>query len=243
MDDDTRYPEILPVGEDSVLVQYEPEVSREVNKRVISLTNGLRQLKEPAIREIVPAYRSLMIYFDPFSLELSRLLAIVDDTLSNLDHISLPQPRLFSLPTVYGGEFGPDLESISQKTGLSASEIIRIFSETIYPVYCLGFMCGLAYMGGVPEKIQVPRLDSPRPKMPAGSVGFAGPQANVLPITTPSGFNYIGRTFVTLYDPQKSPPTMIQAGDYIQCPAVSEDVARRAGETGIEDCVEIHQDH
>ena len=243
MGGNSGYPEIFPVGEDSILVQYEPEISRTVNKRVISLTNGLKQLNEPAIKEIVPAYRSLMIYFDPFVMDLSGLLAIVNNTLSKLDHIDLPKPRLFSLPTVYGGEFGPDMERILQKTGLSSDDIISIFSSNKYPVYFLGFLCGLAYLGGVPEKLQLPRLDSPRPKMPAGSVGFAGPQANVLSLTTPSGFNYIGRTFVILYNPQKFPPTMIQAGDYIQCPAVSEDAARRAGESGIEECIEIHEDH
>ena len=238
-----RYPEIMQIGEDSILVQYEDEISREVNLKVLNLSSVLKQLSQPGVKEVVQAYRSLMVYFDPFVMPAGQLIGIVKTTADNIDKFDPPRPRLIRLPTVYGGEFGPDLEKVSQKAGISPDEVVDLFSKKLLPVYCLGFLCGLAYLGDVPQEIQLPRLDSPRPKVAVGSVGFAGSQANVLPITTPSGFNYIGRTFVPLYDPRKFPPTMIQAGDYVQCPAVSEETARQAGEGGIEEYIEVHEDH
>nr|NIO12268.1 carboxyltransferase domain-containing protein [Deltaproteobacteria bacterium] len=112
-----------------------------------------------------------------------------------------------------------------------------------YPVYCLGFICANAYMGGIPKALQVPRLPSPRPFVPMGSVGFAGPQANILPVDAPSGFNYIGRTFVSVYDPREFPPTRIRPGDYIECPAVSEREARSAGGKNLGEFIEGFQGH
>ena len=243
MNADKPYPEIIQIGEDSILVQYEDEISRDVNLKVLNLSSVLKQLSDPGIKEIVQAYRSLMVYFDPFIMSARQLIEIVNNTAKNIDKFDSPKPRLIRLPTVYGGEFGLDLERVSQKAGISQDEVVIIFSKHLYPVYCLGYLCGLAYLGGVPHQIQLPRLDSPRPRVPVGSVGFAGNQANVLPITTPSGFNYIGRTFVPLYDPRKFPPTIIQAGDYVQCPAVSEETARRAGKGKIEECIGIYKDN
>ena len=156
----------------------------------------------------------------------------------NLKQIRPPVPRRFFIPTVYGGEFGPDIERISDHTGLDGEAIIRIFSGLVLTVYCLGFTCSLAYLGKVPEILHTPRLNTPRKQLPAGSLGMAGPQANILPVDTPSGFNYIGRTFVPVYDPTHFPPTAIRPGDLIHCPAVSESEAHTAGQKALEDFID-----
>lgn len=236
-----RYPIIRPVGEDSILVEYEAEVTLEINLKARQLAFGLEQGSFPGLREVIPTYRSVMVYFDPIRVDDVSVSRFIEHVNANLVDIELPSPRLFRIPAVYGGIHGPDLNRVAEHSGLAPDEVIELFSTRVYPVYCLGFMCALAYMGGVPEALNVPRLSSPRAFLPSGSVGFAGPQANIMPIDSPSGFNYIGRTFVTVYDPHEFPPTLIRPGDYIMCPSVSEQAARLAGEKHLGEFVESLQ--
>ncbi len=227
---DDTYPLIRAVSEGSILVEYEEEVSLEVNHKVRQLSFGLERGSYPGLEEVISTYRSAMVYFDPFRVDVDTVRGFIAHVNANLVEIELPPPRLLRIPTTYGGIHGPDLDRVTEHTGLTPRDVIELFSAQAYPVYFLGFICGLAYLGGVPEALHVPRLDSPRPSVPAGSVGFGGPQANIMPVDSPSGFNYIGRTFVAVYDPHEFPPTLIRPGDYIQCPAVSEGEARLAGE-------------
>ena len=240
---DDKYPLIKAVAEDAILVEYEEEVSLEVNLKARQLAFGLEQAPFPGLAEIIPTYRSVMVYFDPFRVDVDTVQGFIEQVNAKLVEIELPPPRLFRVPTVYGGIHGPDLNRVAERTGFIPDEVIELFSTRAYPVYCLGFICSLAYLGGVPEALHVPRLSSPRPLVPSGSVGFAGPQANVLPVDSPSGFNYIGRTFVTVYDPNEFPTTLIRPGDYIQCPAVSEREARSAGENNLGEFIEGFQGH
>jgi inhibitor of KinA len=183
----------------------------------------------------------VLVYFDPFRVDVDTVQRFIEQVNANLTEIELPPPRLFRIPAVYGGVHGPDLNRVAEHSSLTPDEVIHLFSSQAYPVYCLGFLCALAYLGGVPEALHVPRLSSPRPFVPGGSVGFAGPQANILPVDSPSGFNYIGRTFVTVYDPHEFPPTLIRPGDYIQCPATFEQEARLAGGKHLGEFVESFQ--
>ena len=232
------YPILTPVGENAVLVEYAPEVSLKTNRRVRQLAHGLEKDAIAGVSEIVPAYRSLMVYFDPERTEVDALCAKVRQLARQPRKTRLPQPRLFRIPTVYGGEFGPDLASVAAGTGRAPEEVIRLFSSRRYPVYCLGFLCGLAYLGGVPEPLRLPRLATPRTWLPAGSVGFAEAQAVVLPIDQPSGFHYIGRAFVPVYDPAQFPPTLFRPGDYVECPSVPETEARQWQSRSLGDCVD-----
>jgi KipI family sensor histidine kinase inhibitor len=120
------------------------------------------------------------------------------------------------------------LQRVADIVRLSSEEVIRIFSTTPFMVYFIGFICGLAYLGGLPEALRVPRLATPRTLVPAGSVGFAGGQANAISTDQPSGFNYIGRTFVNLYDPRIFPPIPFVSGDEIVFISVSEEEGRKA---------------
>lgn len=221
------YPVLTAVGEDALLVEYAPEISLEVNGQVRRLAFALEQEPAAGIAEVVPAYRSLMVYFDPGLIDLPRLQEVVRARAALASSMVLPAPRLFRIPTVYGLPHAPDLEEIAQAAGVSPDDAVRLFSTRRYPVYCLGFLCSLAYLGGVPAPLQLPRLATPRTQVPAGSVGVAGEQAVILPVDQPSGFRYLGRTFVTMYDPRHSPPTPIRPGDRIECPAVGEAEALR----------------
>jgi KipI family sensor histidine kinase inhibitor len=234
----STYPILTPVGEDAVLVEYAPEVNLETNQLVRQLAYGLEKGRIAGMTEVVPAYRSLMVYFDPERADVAKLFAKIKRVADRPRETKLPEPRLFRIPTVYGGRYGPDLESVARTTGLAQEEVIRLFSSQKYPVYCLGFLCCLAYLGGVPEQLRLPRLTTPRTWLPAGSVGFAEAQAVVLPIDQPSGFHYIGRTFLPVYDPAQFPPTPIRPGDYLECLSVSEDEAKQWQNRTLGDCVD-----
>ncbi len=219
------YPRLQPIGEAGVLVEYEPQISLKVHRKVRQLASALEQQPLPGMIEVVPAYRSLMVSFHPEQISLAEIQAAIEERLEHLNEFSLPDSRLFRIPTVYGGRHGPDLERIAQTTGQTCAEVIELFSSQRYPVYFLGFLCCLPYMGGVPLRLQLPRLTTPRTFLPAGSVGMANAQAVVLPIDQPSGFHFLGQTFVGLYDPHQFPPTPIRPGDFVECPAVSEEEA------------------
>ncbi|MCC7086648.1 MAG: 5-oxoprolinase subunit PxpB [Pirellulales bacterium] len=224
---ETQIPTLKPVGENALLVEFEPEISVEVNLRVRRLVFALEQAKLPGVAEIIPAYRSLIVYFDVKRSDLSDLMSAVHSCQFDAQAIELPQPRLFQIPTVYGGKDGPDLWQVATEVQRSPDDVVTLFSTRKYPVYCLGFLCSLPYLGGVPRPLNVPRRSTPRMRVPAGSVGIAGRQAVVLPIEMPSGFHYLGRTRMSIYDPARIPPTAIRPGDLVEFPAVSGDEAEQ----------------
>lgn len=201
-------PTLTPVAEDAVLVEYEPKISLDVNHKVRQLAHGLEHI--PGITEIVPAYRSLMVYFDG---DLDEVCREIQRTAKRLRSIKLPAPRHYTIPMLFDG---PDLDRVAKHAGLTRDEVVKLFTARQYPVYCLGFLCCLPYLGGLPEKLRLPRLATPRTKVVAGSIGIAGEQIVILPLDMPSGFHYLGHTDLRLYDPRQSPPTPISPGDLIE---------------------------
>ncbi len=190
-------PQIKIAGDKAILVEFEERIDPLINAQVRSLALAIESANLSGVQEILPAYRTLMIIYDPLEINYHSLRAKIENCLKEAQNLQPPAGRFFRLPTVYGGKFGPDLERVAQITRLSPSEVIRIFSETQFYVYFIGFICGLAYLGGLPETLRVQRLPTPRTLVPGGSVGLAGGQANAIATDQPSGFNYIGRTFCT----------------------------------------------
>jgi len=142
-----------------------------------------------------------------------------------LDQIELThaqQPEIVEIPVCYGGEYGPDLGFVAEHNGLSQEEVIKIHSEGRYLTYMVGFAPGFPYLGGLSEKIAAPRKESPRLKIPEGTVGIAGNQTGVYPITTPGGWQLIGRTPFRLFHPGKNPPTLLKAGNIVVFKPISE---------------------
>ena len=231
----SNWPQMKPSGDRALLVEFDNRIDPEVNRSVRALALIIESDRPPGVQEILPAYRTLMVTYDPLQIEYPLLAEKIRAWLDRAGRIDLPPKRVFRLPTVYGGSHGPDLERVAQVLHLPPEEVIQIFSQTRFLVYFIGFICGLAYLGGVPEKLRVPRLAPPRTLVPGGSVGFAGGQANAIATDQPSGFNYIGRTFVILYDPQVFPPIPFVAGDEVTFPPVSEEEALRAKGRGAED--------
>ena len=222
------WPKIIPSGDSAILVEFENRIDPDVNRSVRSLALTIESEALPGIQEVLPAYRTVMVVYDPLEIAYRPLAEKIKICIRKAENISLPPGRFFCLPTVYGGGYGLDLQRVAATTGLTPEKVVQVFSTTRFRVYFIGFVCGLAYLGGLPEILRVPRLTTPRTFVPAGSVGLAGDQANALPADQPSGFNYIGRTFVELYNPHCFPPVPFLSGDEIQFIMVAEDEAIKA---------------
>lgn len=233
-----HHPLLRPLGEDSILVEFDAIVSWEINGKVRRLQHALEKKDIDGYKMALPAYRSLIVYFDPFKISDEKMLSRTRSALLESEEMEEPESRLFRLPTVYGGEYSPDAERVAELSGITAEKVIELSSNLKLPIYFLGYICSQAYMGGIPKELQAPRHKSPRPLVPGGSFGFGGPQANILAVDSPSGLNYVGRTFVKVFSTDRFPPTAFSPGDFVQCYGVDEKTAIEAGERPMEDFIE-----
>jgi len=217
-----RWPRYTPVGDSALLVEFGDQIDEAINRRVRALAQALARASTPGLGEAVPSYRSLLVHYDPLCLDYRKVERWVRKQVRQTAAVPLPEPRLVEIPTVYGGEFGPDLGFVAEHNGLSTQEVIRIHSRASYPVYMIGFSPGFPYLGGMDSAIAAPRLETPRIRVPAGSVGIAGPQTGIYPIESPGGWRIIGRTSLGLFDPHADPPALLSAGDLVCFVPISE---------------------
>ncbi len=204
------------MGDKALLIEFDEVISPKINKKVRGLMEGLSKERIEGIQEVVPAYRSLLVYYDPFTIGFQTLCSKIHEIAKKFDRSKLPEPRVFHLPVCYGGEMGPDLPYVAEHNGLTEEEVVKIHASTAYLVYMLGFLPGFPYLGGLSPKLATPRLPEPRIKIPAGSVGIAGNQTGIYPIESPGGWRIIGRTPVELYTPQNDPPVLLAMGDFVK---------------------------
>ncbi len=209
-------PRYLAAGDLGLVVEFGDRIDPAINRRVRDLFVALDAARVPGIVDLVPTYRSLLITYDPLRLPLEELRHIVEGTERGASANPGPAPRVIEVPTAYGGTFGPDLPFVAAHNQLTEAEVIAIHSGTDYLVYMMGFSPGFPYLGGMSERIAAPRLDTPRTAIPAGSVGIAQAQTGIYPVESPGGWRIIGRTPMALFDPLRTPPVLIEAGDYIR---------------------------
>ena len=210
------FPRILPVGDAALVVEFGDAIHPDIHRQVLALDHALATDPFPGLRETVPTYRSLLVYYDPRQLSWDEARRQVADALARSTDIPMPEPREVEIPVVYGGEFGPDIGFVAAHTGLSEEEVVRLHTSVTYTVYMLGFAPGFVYLGGLPEALATPRLPTPRPSVPAGSVGIAGLQTGIYGLSTPGGWRLIGRTPLTMLDLNRQPPTLLQPGDRVR---------------------------
>ena len=209
-------PLFLPAGDQALVVELGDGIDADVNRRVHNLAHRIEADDVPGVVDLIPAYRSLLVQFDITRTSLSALQAMLLKLCSDPDERTLKRPRVVHIPTLYGGDHGPDLQFVAEQGGMTSDEVVRAHSETEYLVYMMGFTPGFPYLGGLDERLATPRLPTPRQVIPAGSVGIAESQTGVYPIASPGGWRLIGRTPVTLFDPLREPPSLLAAGDYVR---------------------------
>lgn len=212
----------LLAGDRAVVMEFGNEISKEINAKIRNVVKSVDEAKIDGIEELLPTYRSLMIVYDPLKIEYSQLITTLDLIASKKMEKQEDKIKIVEFPTLYGGEYGPDINFVAEHNNITVDEVIKIHTGTDYLVYMMGFTPGFTYLGGMSDRIATPRLASPRTKIPAGSVGIAGAQTGMYPSETPGGWQLIGRTPLKLYDPAKEPPVMLSAGDYVRYVSVDE---------------------
>lgn len=188
----------------------------DVNTRVRALEYLIAHKAVSGVVETVPTYRALLVYYDPSIVGYDALCAQLATLAEQATTTAMPPAREVELPCCYEGELGPDLDAAAQRLALSVDELVRLHAGAEYLVYFIGFTPGLPYMTGAPERLTIARLDSPRVKVPAGSVAIGGIQCCVYPVESPGGFWLLGRTPVRLYDPDAAEPILLKPGDRVR---------------------------
>ncbi len=220
----TRY---LVAGDAALVVEFGDRIDPAINRRVRELCLAVDRARPNGVSDLVPTYRSLLVNYDPRVTTFDALRERLAEIDSGLAAAPAPPPRVVEIPTSYGGEFGPDLPFVAEHAGMTPDEVVAIHSSADYLVYMMGFSPGFTYLGGMSERIAAPRLKTPRTAIPAGSVGIAQQQTGIYPVESPGGWQLIGRTPVTLFDPSRHPPVVVEAGDYIRFVPVTRDEYQR----------------
>ena len=197
-------------------VELGDDISPETNGRVYGLMAAIEGAETAGVLEMVPTYRSLLVYYDPDAVTATGLEEAIRELGADALERESREPRVVEVPTRYGGEHGPDLDFVARHAGLSVDEVVSLHSGVDYLVYMMGFSPGFPYLGGLHPALATPRLESPRSVIPAGSVGIAEGQTGVYPVASPGGWRLIGRTPVKLFDPQRRQPTLLSPGDRVR---------------------------
>jgi len=201
------------LGDRALIVKFSDEMNRIAHLSVMKLDKFLFDSKTEGIIEWIPSYASITVLYDPEITDTSLIKSLKH--FNESAEIIETDGRVIEIPVLYGGEFGPDIESVAKINNVSVDEIIKIHSGADYEVWMIGFMPGFPYLYGI-ERISAPRLKSPRKFVPAGSVGIAGNQTGIYPIDSPGGWQIIGRTPLKIFDVRKDPPTLFKMGDKVR---------------------------
>lgn len=228
-------PTISPVGDRAISIDFGQVIDPTINRHIRQTIERIKELQLEGIIELVPTYCALLVEYDAMLYSYSEICNIIEPTLEEgMTNTTNELVTVVEVPTVYGGEFGPDLSFVASHNHLSEDEVISIHSGTDYLVYMLGFIPGFTYLGGMDPRIATPRLSSPRTLIPAGSVGIAGEQTGTYPSDSPGGWQIIGRTPVTMYDMSKAQAALLNAGDYVRYVPIDESEFHRIKALGTE---------
>ena len=228
-------PTISPVGDCAISIDFGQVIDPKINRQIRQVIEQIKVLQLDGIIELVPTYCALLVQYDAMVYTYSDICKILEPTLQEAVMDSANElVTIVEIPTVYGGEFGPDLGFVASHNHISEDEVVSIHSGTDYLVYMLGFIPGFTYLGGMDPRIATPRLSSPRTLIPAGSVGIAGEQTGTYPSDSPGGWQIIGRTPVTMYDMSKKQAALLRAGDYVRYVSIDENEFHRIKSLGME---------
>ena len=208
--------EITTSGDSAINVVLSDSISDEASKLVRAAVDAIDQANIPGVKELVPTFCSVMVCYDPVQIGHALLVSQISEQLETLSLGEEGARRIFEIPVCYGGEFGEDIGTVMEHSGLSEQEVIELHSGHDYLINMLGFLPGFAYLGGLDERLHTPRLDVPRTSIPAGSVGIGGAQTGIYPLASPGGWQLIGRTPLRPYDADREDPILYAAGDYLR---------------------------
>lgn len=216
------YPQIRSFGDTGFSIEFGAGIDRAVNARVMALHAALRDAKPPGLIETIPSFRALLVQYDPLLVTRAELESLIRAMLPDLKAAS-STGRSWQLPVCYDADLAPDLADVAERCRLSGDDVVAKHCRSRFFVYMLGFMPGLAYMGGLDEALHLPRRKEPRVKVPAGSVAIAESMTTIYPWDSPGGWHLIGRTPLRLFDAARREPILLGAGDEVTFRAIPAD--------------------
>jgi len=196
-------------------------ITLQANEKVRRLLRLLELEPVAGVRNLHPAYCSMLVKFDALRFSHQEVETILRRYIERLEEVKLPEPRRVEIPVCYGGEFGPDLAEVCAMRGMTEAQAIESHASVEYLVYFLGFVPGFAYLGELPKELVTPRLAAPRKRVPAGSVGIAGNQTGVYPFATPGGWRLLGRTPVSMFQADRDGLSLLSIGDRVRFAPIS----------------------
>ena len=201
------------LGETAVVLELEPPVTLDTQKRIWRLTQRLVDV--PEVVEAIPGMNNITVVLrEPQALALDAIERL--QRWWEESEALEPESRNIDIPVIYGGEAGPDLALVARHANLSEKQVVELHASVDYVVWFLGFQPGFPYLGGLPDVLATPRRAEPRLSVPAGSVGIGGAQTGIYPLQTPGGWNLIGRTDVPLFNPSLPEPVLLRPGDTLR---------------------------
>lgn len=203
-------------SESSILIQWPQNIAPEILNDMLLFKSYLLSLNKQSIDQIINAYNSLLISYSDYIVDFEAECIFLKTQYPARLLLEAQKQKLWKIPVCYDPVFGLDLEEISNDKNLSISEIIQLHSEVIYKVYFIGFLPGFLYLGGLNERLFVPRKKSPRQHIEKGAVAIGGEQTGIYPNSSPGGWNIIGNSPIGFFNPRLELPCFASAGDSIQ---------------------------
>lgn len=227
--------QLSSLGDAAVLIRFDgsPEHTRTAVARCIQ---ALHTRPPAGVTDVVPSFATVAVFYDPVRVAHERggsasrvIQAWIEERISVASEAAVEGGREYVVPVAFGGAFGQDLGEVSRRTGFSPEEVVTRYCAASYEVRAVGFSPGFPYLGGLPSELSVPRRETPRTSVAAGSVGIGGHQTGIYGITTPGGWNLIGRTSWVLFDPSLAAPCLFRVGDRVRFTPVDEPRFHAAG--------------
>ena len=213
-------PRFLRSGDTALVVEFGDSVDPDISARVLSLAGLIEAEAIPGVVEVVPTFRSLMVHYEPLALPHAELEGRLGPLIGRITVEEQPGRR-WCIPACYDADAGPDLAYVAERTGLSVAQVIERHSATEFHVYMMGFLPGFPYMGGLPAELELPRRENPRLRVPSGSLAIAMTMTIIYSLESPGGWHLLGRTPVLMWDPRRTEPTLLAAGDKVTFSPVS----------------------
>lgn len=207
--------EIVPLGDSAITIAFGNEISEHVHQQINQFLHNFRLSKIDGVIECAPAYTSVSIFYNPVIVTYRQLEKKVYSIYQSAMETPKIESIVYRIPVYYGGETGPDLPFIAEYSNCTEQEVIVLHANKEYLIHMIGFVPGFPYLGGLAEKIAAPRLETPRAKIAAGSVGIGGNQTGIYPAEVPSGWRIIGITPLSLFNLENKKPSLLSAGNYV----------------------------